>query len=258
MRAHASALAVVTLLGLAAYANAWHGAFVFDDVHHVRDNPVLRDLSAFGWNGAGWRALPNRGVAYLSFALNHRLGGSEPTGYHAVNIALHLLNAALLYSLVVAAFRAPRLARSRLAAHASTVGLIAAALFVAHPLQTQAVTYVVQRMTSLAAFFYLGSVVLYARWRQLGPERSRWLRAGAYTGVLACAVLAMKTKEIAFTLPFAIALYELTFYEADGRRLRRLCKILATAAIVPLTVLSAAARPAAGGTAIGAALAATR
>lgn len=255
--AHASALALVVVLGLAAYANAWRGEFVFDDVRHVRDNPVLRDLSAFGWNGAGWRALPNRGVAYLSFALNYRVGGSGPVGYHAVNIAIHLLNAALVYALVVAAFRAPRLARSRLADQARAVGLVAAVLFVAHPIQTQAVTYVVQRMTSLAATFYLAAVVLYARWRLLARGRSRWASAGAYVGVLLCAVLAMKTKEIAFTLPFAIALYELTFFEPDGHRLRRIWPILATAAIVPLSVLSTASGGA-DATATSAALAATR
>ncbi|ACL64023.1 Tetratricopeptide TPR_4 [Anaeromyxobacter dehalogenans 2CP-1] len=235
--AHLAAVVAVILLGLAAYANAWHSAFVFDDVDHVRDNPIVRNPSAFGWNGGGWRALPSRSIAYLSFALNYRFGGSDPVGFHAVNVAMHLLTATLVYALVIAAFRTPRLARSALAAQASTVGLVAAALFVAHPLQTQAVTYVVQRMTSLAALFYLGAVALYARWRLMDATRHRWGRPAAYAGMLACAVLAMRTKEIAFTLPFAIALYELTFFEPDGRRLRRLWPILTTAAIIPLTVL---------------------
>ncbi|GAO02300.1 tetratricopeptide repeat protein [Anaeromyxobacter sp. PSR-1] len=256
--AHVAALAAVILLGLAAYANAWRGAFVFDDVDHVRDNPILRDASAFGWNGPGWRELPNRSVAYLSFTLNYRLGGSDPTAYHGANIAIHLFTSTLVYALVIAAFRAPRLAPSALAPHASTVALVAAALFVSHPLQTQAVTYIVQRMTSLTALFYVGAVVLYARWRLMDAARHRWGRRAVYAGVLACAVLAMRTKEIAFTLPFAVTLYEITFFEPDGRRLRRLWPILATAAIVPLTVLLAVRGIPGGEDVATTALAATR
>ena len=232
-------LAAVFVLGLAAYANACGGGFVFDDLRHVRDNLAIRDLGAIAsWSGL--LAFRHRWVAYLTFALNYRAGGLSPAGYHAVNVAVHLANAALVFALVVLAFRAPRLAASTLAPHARAIGFVAAALFVAHPIQTQAVTYVVQRMTSLATLFYLAAVVLYLHGRLAGPARSRAAAAATYAAVLVASLLAMRTKEIAFTLPFAIALVELSLLEPARRDLLALVPILATAAIVPVTWLAGA------------------
>ncbi|HET8539351.1 MAG TPA: tetratricopeptide repeat protein [Anaeromyxobacter sp.] len=234
----------VAMLGLLAYANAFGGAFVFDDVKHVRDNPLVRDLGNYLGSLAGYRALPNRYVGYLTFALNHRLGGTSVAGYHAFNVAVHVLNALLVYVLVRSTFRSPRLEGSALAPQARAIAFAAAALFVAHPLQTQAVTYVVQRLTSLATFFYLSAVVAYARWRLAGRDAGSLRRAGTWALALAAALLAMRTKEIAFTLPFAILLYELCFFERAGRSGWALAPLLATAAIVPLTLLDLG-RPAA-------------
>src|SRR5512137_2084740 len=93
--AWALALGVV-LLGLLAYANSLGGAFVFDDLRQVRDNPVIHDLPAFLRGGHGYRAQPGRFVTYLSFALNWRLGGPDPRGFHAVNLLVHLANALLV------------------------------------------------------------------------------------------------------------------------------------------------------------------
>lgn len=237
-------VAAVAVLGLAAYANALSGAFVFDDLQHVRDNPLVREL----WrvlSPAGLRAFPHRWVAYVTFAVNYRLGGLSPWGYHAFNVAVHLGSAALVFALVALAFRTPRLTGSALAPHARAIAFVAAALFVTHPLQTQAVTYVVQRMTSLAAFLYLAAVVLYLRWR-LAPAWGRAARAAAYAGVVVLALLAMKTKEIAFTLPFAIGLAEACFFRPGRRDLLRLLPIAATALVVPATWLLAAGAPGRG------------
>jgi hypothetical protein len=230
-RSDALALGALALLVLFAYANALRGAFVFDDLRQIARNPVIRDLGAF--LATGHRELPSRAVAYLTFALNYRLGGLAVAGYHAVNVAIHLANAALLYALVRLTFATPRVRDSALAPLAPACAFLAAALFATHPLQTQAVTYVVQRMTSLATFFYLAAVVSYAAWR-LG----RGGRAVGYAAALVCALLAMKTKEIAFTLPFAVGLYEASFFEGPWRRrLAWLAPLLATAAIVPATLL---------------------
>jgi tetratricopeptide (TPR) repeat protein len=225
-------LAAVVVLGIAAYANALGGAFVFDDVAKIRDNVMLRDLSEI----AGPRGLAlfrSRWVAFFTFALNYRAGGLSPVGYHAANVAIHLANAALVFALVALALRTPRLSTSVLAPARHAVAFVAAALFVAHPLQTQAVTYVVQRMTSLAALFYLAAVVLYLRWRLAGPRRSRAAGAVGYAAILAAALLAMKTKEIAFTLPFAVLLAEVSFFRTTRADLAALVPIALTALVVP-------------------------
>jgi tetratricopeptide (TPR) repeat protein len=233
-------LLVVVVLGLAAYANALAGPMVFDDLSEVRDNPFVPDLSAMA---TGFHATRPRFVAYLSFALNHWLFGPGAVGYHAVNVAIHLATALLVYALVRITFRTPRLRGSALAPHADVVAGVAAVLFVAHPIQTQAVTYIVQRVTSLAAMFYVGAVVLYARSRLYPAER--WGRRAAwYASSLVAALLATRTKEIAFTLPAAIALYELCFLEPDrGRRWLGLIPFAAVAAFIPLEMLLQPGRP---------------
>lgn len=243
-RAHLLPLTAVLGLGLAAYANAYGGAFVFDDLAQVRDSTLARDLSSWLPGGPGWRLEATRAVGYLSFALNHRLGAS-PGGYHAVNVAIHLANAFLVYALVVLALRAPRARGSWLAPHARAVAYVAAALFVTHPLQTQAVTYVVQRLTSLATLFYLAATVLYLDGRLAPPGRGRLRAAASYAGLLACALLAMLTKEIAFTLPFAIVLLELALFDREGRRWAALAPVLATALVIPVALATRTSLPAA-------------
>ena len=232
--------AAVVALGLLAYANSFHAELTFDDDWSIRNNPLLRSLANYLPGGAGYQAQPTRYLANLSFALNYALGGLDVTGYHAVNLAIHLANALLVHALVRLCFRTPRLARSVLAPQSRAIALVAALLFVAHPLQTQAVTYVVQRLTSLATTFYLLAVVLYARWRlaRTGGTARPLGSAAGQAAVVASALLAMRTKEIAATLPVAVALFEWSFFESRWReRLRCLAPVLATLPIVPASVL---------------------
>ena len=223
----------ILLLGLFAYGNSLHGEFVFDDIRQVRDNLAIRDLGAF-LGPSGYWSYPNRFVAYATFALNYRLGGLDVFGYHLANQIIHLLASLLVYRLVVLAFRTPLVRNTPLARNDRGVSFVAAALFVTHPLGTQAVTYIVQRLTSLASLFYLLAVVLYLTWRlaaeSAGARPGR--RAAMYAGVLVSSLLAVRTKEIAFTLPAAMALVELLFFPAGG--LRRWLPILPVGAITLL------------------------
>ena len=161
----------------------------------------------------------------------------------------------LVYALVTLTFRTPHLAASRITAQARMVALLAALLFVVHPVQTQAVTYIVQRLSSLATFFYLLSLVLYVQARlfieksagrgqesgESHPEDAggRIKPALLISGSVIAAVLAMKTKEITFTLPFAALLYEASFFRgAWKKRLLYVLPLLLTTPIIPLTVLA--------------------
>jgi hypothetical protein len=126
------AAAAVVVLGALAYSNSLHGQFVFDDLSQLVENPGIRDLGAL-LGPAGYRMLPNRYVAYLSFALNHAVGGYEPFGWHLVNLVIHLGNALLVQALVVLAFRTPRMRDSALSPSAWDIAFVASALFVAHP-----------------------------------------------------------------------------------------------------------------------------
>ncbi len=238
--AHRFPLAAVFFFALLAYSNSFTGSFVFDDIQHVRDNLRIRDLGALA-SWAGYLPLRHRFVGYLTFAVNYALGRLDVSDYHLVNFLIHAVNAGLVYALVLLCFRTQRLRSSALAGSAQAVAFFAAALFATHPLQTQAVTYIVQRFTSLAALFYLLTVVLFLRWRlhRAAGDGSRAKRTVLYAGLLLTAILGMKTKETVFTVPLAVILCELTFFEPLAWRRRLfLLPIASTMLVIPLTLLS--------------------
>ena len=247
----------IVLLGLFAYGNSLHAAWSFDDRREILNNPAIRDLPGLLGPG-GLRAYPNRWVAYVTFAVNHRLGGSEVFGYHLVNLVVHLLAALLVWRLVALAFRSPRLRGSRLAPSAGAVAFLAGVLFVTHPLGTQAVTYVVQRLTSLAALLYLLAVVLFLTWRLAAPPApsSRARRLVLYAGALLAALAAVKTKEIAFTLPAALVLLEATLFPPEPRRWLAIAPFAGIALLIPAAWLGVRGAPSAGPAGSGGLLAA--
>jgi Flp pilus assembly protein TadD len=250
---------LIAVVCLAAYSNTFHVPFQFDDDYQIVVKPYVRDIRHFlEGSGPKWFSSDHgfrmRPVGYFTFALNYRLHDGNVAGYHAVNLGIHLLNALLVYALVLLTFRTPWFTRPRAEAgdppvpeddSRRTVALFSALLFAAHPLQTQAVTYVVQRLASLATLWFLLSLVAYVRSRLASlASPSRYAFLPWYLASLACAVLAMKTKEIAFTLPLAIALYECLFFEGRaGKRLLYLLPLLLTMAIIPAGFLGAG-RPA--------------
>jgi tetratricopeptide (TPR) repeat protein len=223
----------VLLLGALAYSNSLRGEFVFDDLGQIVGNRAIEGLGAF-LGPSGGQVLPNRYVAYLTFALNYLAGGYDPFGWHLVNVAIHLANAVLVWAFVLLAFRSRRLRASTIAPASGAIAFASAAIFVAHPLATQAVSYVVQRITSLATLFYLLTVVLYLAWRLSSRAMSR---IALYAGVLASALLAVRTKEIAFTLPVALALVEWAFLEGGRRRWLPILPVAAMALLIPLSLV---------------------
>ncbi|HEX9021304.1 MAG TPA: tetratricopeptide repeat protein, partial [Nitrospirota bacterium] len=228
-------------LGVLAYANTFHAPFFFDDEPSIVFNPVVKDPGNFLSSPLGYEYAPRRFIGYLTFALNYKLGGLEVTGYHIFNLAVHIVNALLLYALLVLTFRTPALKGRSAPFTPELTALCAAVLFVVHPLQTQAVTYIVQRLASLATLFYLLALYLYARARLLRePGRPVGGKAvSLYVLSFASTVLAMKTKEIAFTLPLAVALYEFFFLRAALRtRLFVLAPMLLMLLIIPASMLN--------------------
>lgn len=231
---------LIITIGLLAYSNTFNVPFVFDDGYNISDNPVVKSVGNFVSSFTGYEYNPRRFVGYLTFALNYHFGGLSVTGYHIVNFAIHMVNGMLVYFLVILTFRTPHFSiqpavRGAGNLESSTIALLSAILFVAHPIQTQAVTYIVQRFTSLATMFYLLSVVLYIRSRL---ARLNAVKVASFLFSLFCAVLAMKTKEIAFTLPIIIVLYEGIFFASPlKRRLLFLVPVVMALAIIPISIV---------------------
>lgn len=226
-------LTLLCLVTFAVYSKVLRAPFMIDDAMYIVGNDRIRELSNL------WPPYGTRYFGYLSFAVNYRLSALDVFGYHLTNVIIHIGSAFLVYQLIIYTFRTEWMEEAGLKGNpmaAAPVALTSSVIFAVHPLQTQAVTYITQRFASLAAFFYLLSLVLYVRWRiTQGPGKARY---APYILSVVSAVLAQMSKEISFTLPVVIALYELTFFRGKAGRLKYILPFLLTLAIIPFTMLA--------------------
>jgi tetratricopeptide (TPR) repeat protein len=243
---------VIALAGLAAYANSLSGPFIFDDVGSIVENQSLR-------SGPSWEALapPGGGLTVsgrpllnLTLAINHALGGTQVWGYHAGNLAIHLLAGLTLFGLARWTLARCRLGWAGLKGALATdwLALAIALLWTLHPLQTEAVTYVVQRAESLMGLCYLLTLYCFAR----GTEEGRGA-SSLWFGLswLAC-LGGMATKEVMVSAPVVVLLYDRTFIGgsfAEAWRRRRSVHLGLAATWILLLGLVAAGGGGRGGSA---------
>ncbi|MBF0337407.1 MAG: tetratricopeptide repeat protein [Nitrospirae bacterium] len=226
----------IALAGFLVYSNSLNVPFFFDDIQVI---DTASSGYSYDWFG------DNRYVANLTFALNYKLHGEDVRGYHITNIAIHIVNAMLVYLLVIYLRRAGGLRYGNNSSTATgnpnrlfkhEVAFFTALLFVVHPLQHQAVTLVVQRYTSLATLFYLLTILLYLKWRFLTDKtfksKEQYLHGGKtastgrlkgvsfYMTAVVTAYLASITKQIVITLPVTITMIEFMLF--SGKPLKRL------------------------------------
>ncbi len=191
---------------LIVYSNTFNAAFHFDDTPQIIENYKLRDLKNLGNIIMG-----PRGVTMATFALNYAAGGTDVTGYHVVNTVIHIINGILVYFLLFHTLGA--LGRDQ--AWSRKIAVYSALLFAVHPVQTQSVTYIVQRMESLAALFFLLALLIFQRAVKAEGGRNRVL---LYAAVVVMYLLSFKSKEVAITLPAVIFLYDLYFVGKGSAR----------------------------------------
>ena len=232
---------LIVVLGFIVYSNTFHAPFTFDDERNIVRNDVIKNLTNFFFSSSGYHSDPKRFIGYLTFALNYRFGDIDVTGYHILNLGIHVANALLVYTLLLLTFRTPYLRSSSVTPFSKWIALFVGILFVVHPLQTQAVTYIIQRFASLATMFYLIALVLYVKMRLLqnSVSPSNWKIFPLYFLSLVAIILSMKTKEIAFTLPIMIVLYDFFFFKQINRKnLLILIPIILTLFIIPASFIN--------------------
>jgi tetratricopeptide (TPR) repeat protein len=211
------ACGLIALAAVAAYANSLHGAFVFDDRASILDNATLRHFGEPGWllaTPGGGTTAQGRPVLNATLGLNYAIGGADPFGYHVVNLLIHILAGTTLFGVVRRSL--PKLAGPPLPTNLPA--LFAALLWTVHPLQTESVTYVVQRAESLMGLFYL--FTLYAFIRATESDRPALWR----TACVGSCLLGMGTKEVMVSAPLIVLLYDRTFIAgtfAEAWRRRR-------------------------------------
>ncbi len=225
------------VLGVVTYRNSFTGVFVLDDDPAIVHNEHIRSL----WPLSSSMTAPPeatvaaRPIVSLTLAINHALAPADVRdvlslpanapaeesarflqnlwGYHAVNLAIHLLAGLTLFGIVRRTL--DRLSPTPDPARSLTIAMFSAAIWVVHPLQTDSVTYIVQRAESLMGLFYL--LTLYCAIRAIDSTRSqRWIAAS----ITACA-LGMGSKEAMVTAPFMVWIWDRVCNDLGGRFLKR-------------------------------------
>lgn len=201
----------LVLTTIALYAPTLNHAFHLDDQVNIWGNSYIQisSLSVDKLIKAGFES-PNykRPVANISFALNYYFNGLKVSGFHIVNILIHALTGIILFYFVKITIGLP-LFKDRFA-EARLVPFFTALIWLLHPLHTQSVTYIVQRMNSMAAMFFILSILFYVKAR-LTPERVKIILF--FTISFIAGVLAFGSKQNTATLPFFILLYEFYFFQ---------------------------------------------
>ena len=188
-------IAAIIAAGVLVYLNSFAGVFIYDDLREIVGNRRIR-----GFDGL-WGSRP---VVMFTLALNYAVGGLDVRGYHLLNLVVHLLAGLTLFGVVRRVAGLPQF-REVSGRRASLFALATALIWVVHPLQTESVTYIIQRAESLMGLFYL--LTLYCVVRGATSSRSAPWYACA---VLACA-LGMGSKPVMITAPIVVLLFDRAF-----------------------------------------------
>jgi tetratricopeptide (TPR) repeat protein len=226
-------LVAIILLGLFIYSNSHDCSFQFDDKHNITNNETIRNISNIK---EMWESNKSRIVPVYTFAINYHFSKYNVGSYHLLNIIIHLIASCLVFWIIRLLFKSPILKDHSLTKHQTSIALITALMFVSHPLATSAVTYIVQRMASMVAMFYLLSIGFYLKGR-LNKEKA--VLYYSLAGITA--LFAFLTKENAYTLPLAIALIEIFFFTTkniviDFKDKKIVFALLGTVAFIVITL----------------------
>ena len=224
--------AVLAILAIAAYSRTFSVPLIFDDEPSIAGNTTIRHL--------GTAFLPpvdstvgGRPVVNLSLAVDYAISGTAVWSYHATNLAIHVLAGLTLFGIV------RRTLARRADPSASLIALAVGLLWTLHPLQTEAVTYLIQRAESLMGLLYLLTLYCFMRGADAGGAGRTWWHAAS---VAAC-LLGMATKEVMVSAPLVVLLYDRAFLAGGFREALRLrwrvyAGLAATWLVLALLVLS--------------------
>jgi hypothetical protein len=162
------ALGIICLITLVAYSNSFTVPFLLDDFSSISNNYAIRnpfDIPSI------WNYYTNRFVLYFTLSLNYAIHDNSVYGYHIVNTAIHIFNGVLVFLIVNNILSLDSFKNSLTSRYRNVIATLSALIFTTHPMQVNAVTYIVQRTASLAATFYLLSVLYFIKYRVSDKKR---------------------------------------------------------------------------------------
>lgn len=226
-------ISLFIVLGI-IYANSFKGDWIFDDAPNIVQNSNIH-IDSLDWSsikqtfyGVEGRKI-SRPFSYASFALNYYFHELDVFGYHVVNLLIHYLAGVFLFLFIFNTLRLPLL-RDRYGSSAYAIALLAAFLWATNPVLVTSVTYIVQRMASMAGLFYIMAMYFYLKGRTAGNGRNQaifWILC------VLSALMAVGSKENAVMVPFAIWIFDLLLIQGATREnVVKNLKVFVPAAVV--------------------------
>ena len=205
------AIGIIVLATTVVYYNSLKAPFIFDDIGKIVENPDINDLRnlktkliyPYSKNKIWERNDPSRPVTYLTFTLNYYFGKLNTFGYHLFNLLIHIFNAILLF------FLTKKMILYLCKKDSVVFSFFVALFFAVHPINTAAVTYIFSRSDVLATFFYISSLMLFIKTREVTSDFGH--RTLLYILSLVCFILALFSKQIAVTLPAIVLAFDYIF-----------------------------------------------
>lgn len=219
---------ILGIVGFLIYSNALLSDFQFDDYWTIVNNHAIRNLSN---PSMMWDYFQTRIITGVTFAINYFFFKLNTFSYHIINVLIHVINAFLVFTLTKIICSSPRNDNFPESQNKYLISLIAAFIFLVHPIQTSAVTYITQRFSLLSTFFYLSTVICYLKARLNS-------RNVFYVLSLIATYLAMFTKELAFTIPITLILCEVYFIQRSSfkEKVFKLVPFLVSFIIIPISI----------------------
>ncbi len=203
------ALILISVVNILAYSNTFNVPFQFDDQTNIVKNQKITDFKSFA-NISYWTNVNNRPLSFLTIAINYSIGGLNTRSYHIFNFLVHVLNGFLVFLLANTLLKLNSKQSNSLVNINYWKALVISLVFVLHPIQTMGVTYIIQRMSSLATLFYILSIYLYIIGRSKSTDNIKhsffYLLLAGISGLLA-----VLSKQNAVTLPIMILIIEAFF-----------------------------------------------
>ena len=241
-RALAYAAFCLLFLVVAIYSNSFEGSWHYDDFQNIveNDNIHIKDLS---WDHlkktfySPTTGNVSRPLAYLSFALNYYFDRLDVFSYHLVNIVIHYITSFFLFLFIYSTLKLPSIA-GKYGTHAYSIALLSAVFWVINPVHVSAVTYIVQRMSSMTALFYVAAMYCYLKART--AAKGQLSKVFYFAMTFLAALAAAGTKENAMTLPVCLMLYELLLIQGITKERRKshiLLGFISVSIVFALTLL---------------------
>jgi protein O-mannosyl-transferase len=215
LKSPAAAFLLLAVLGFLVYGNTFDASWHLDDYSNITENPSVH-MNEIQWDfllrplQAGLKdGRLDRPIASFSFAWNWYFGKDSPEGYHLINLAIHIVTGWLLFLTASALYKTPNM-RGASEHDIPFICLLGTVLWAVNPLQTQAVTYIVQRMALLAAMFSILGLMAYIRCRLSSARRERTSWA------LICGLsflFSIGSKENAIVQPLVLMAAEIAFFQ---------------------------------------------